>query len=144
MEDIDFYKRKEDLVNKLKNATENEQDLGLIYAIENGCYPYFHKGFDNLESEFFINRDLQEPFYEMMENMYSSKNYITYYEIENEFKIVFDKSKAESRHLIITMLRYAVLSGKYTDKDFKNKLLTQGEYPIEAKDIFEKYNPQNK
>ena len=42
---------------------------------------------------------------------------------------------------IIIMLKYALLTERFTGEDFKNTLLRQGEYPIEASSIFKPFSP---
>ena len=39
------------------------------------------------------------------------------------------------------MLKYAFLTERFTEEDFKNTLLRQGEYPIEASSIFRPFHP---
>ncbi len=39
------------------------------------------------------------------------------------------------------MLKYAFLTERFTEEDFKNTLLLRGESPIEASSIFRPFNP---
>ena len=39
------------------------------------------------------------------------------------------------------MLKYALLTERFVEEDFKNTLLRQGEYPIEASAIFKPFAP---
>lgn len=42
---------------------------------------------------------------------------------------------------IIIMLKYALLTERFVEEDFKNTLLLRGESPIEASSIFRPFNP---
>lgn len=109
---------------------QKKQDEALVYALENSCFPIFHEGFEEFENEFAIKKSEEEIFYKYIDEMITNQKYETYYEIERKFG---DK---ENRNNIITMLKYAVLTGRFSEEDFKKKLLEKPNCPIEAKRIF--------
>lgn len=129
-----FELEKKNIINNFINGTEN--DSALAYALYNDCYPFFHDSFKKYEQYFSIKSDRQQPFYEYIDTFSETNTYKTFYEIGADWK-----DKGISRMDIIIMLKYALLTERFVEEDFKNTLLLRGESPIEASSIFRPFNP---
>ena len=129
-----FESKKENIINNFINGTEN--DSALAYALYNDCYPFFDDSFKKYEQYFSIKSDRQQPFYEYIDTFSETNTYKTFNEVEADWK-----DKGISTMDIIIMLKYALLTERFTGEDFKNTLLRQGEYPIEASSIFKPFSP---
>lgn len=135
-----FKIKKDQILNNVKNGTE--KDYALAYALVQDCYPYFHKGFEEFQDLFHIKPDIQKPFYDYIEKLCKEKTYKTFYQIDMDFRYnINDNNSSAKTHdrfkwYMIIMLRYAVAAGHFSDDEFKNQLLAQGCYSIEARSIF--------
>ena len=122
-----FELKKENILNNFKNG--KKEDPALAYALENDCYPFFHEEFEGFEDMFGIQLEFEKTFYEYIDELYTQKNYKTFYEIQRKFHDIH-------KFTLIVMLKYAVLTDRFSGDDFKNTLLSSGQYPVEASAIF--------
>lgn len=122
-----FEIKKENILNNFKKGIK--EDPALVYALENDCYPFFHKEFEEFKDMFDIQFELEKTFYEYIDKLYTEENYKTFYEIQKKFHDVH-------KFKLIIMLKYAILTDRFSSNDFKNTLLSPGQYPVEAAAIF--------
>jgi hypothetical protein len=123
------------LQTKLNPETSDLIPDEYAYAWYVDMYPYFNtcEWHENLKDFFTIKEEKIDMILEYLDKEWLEKRYYTYYEIEDHFKVMYERNEIR-RSDLINILRYTYLHGCFDD-NFWNKLLEPMQHPSEAQII---------
>ena len=126
------------LQTKINPQTSSYIPDDYAFAWFSGVYPFFDKNeITELYKDYFALPEAKvKAVIEYLDSEWLSQKYYTFYQISTYLK---NKDMISNKSDLISILKYIYLHGGF-DKIFWDTLLTQNEFPIEAKSIVSRFD----